>query len=273
MKKRIFTKEEIDKVIYNYEILGMGRAKAGEEFGISEKLVKRLLEENGVPVRTIQQANRSRYYINEKFFDTQTEDMAYILGLIASDGCVAGNENCIYIELQESDSEILEKINKVLENEREVKHYVTKRDYKNCKIYFFSAYMKNRLKEYKIIPNKTYDPDYGFPSKLERKFYKDYIRGLFDGDGSIKITEHSLTFQIDSSCYDIVFNIRKFFLEDYNIDLGITIQNPTSTNNRTIPLYRIYAYGEEAKKVMNILYDSPSNLFLKRKKEKYLSLC
>lgn len=272
MKKRIFTPEEIEKVIYNYEVLHMGQKKAGAEFHMNDRMVKRLLEENGVYIKSIQETNVSRYEIDEEFFDTESEDMAYILGLLASDGYISSRDNKVCIELQDSDSEILERINSVLKNKREVKHYITERGYKNCKLYFYSAHIKQALGCYKIIPNKTYDENYGFPINLNKKFWKDYIRGLFDGDGSIKMTENSITFQIDSSCRDIVDNIQKYFSENYNIELNIQTQTPNENNNRTINLYRIYAYGEKAKKVMEILYDTNSSLYLQRKKDKYLSL-
>ena len=125
MRKRVFTQEEIEKVIYNYTVLNMGQKRAGKEFKMNDRMVRRLLEENNIPIKTIQETNISRYKINEKFFDIENSDMAYLLGLISSDGCIASNENCIYIELQEADGELLEEINRRLENERPVKYYQT----------------------------------------------------------------------------------------------------------------------------------------------------
>ena len=64
MKKPIFTQEEIDKVIYNYTILNMGQKRAGAEFHMDDRTVKRLLLENGIHIRTIQESNKSKYKIN-----------------------------------------------------------------------------------------------------------------------------------------------------------------------------------------------------------------
>ena len=53
MKKRVFTPEEIEKVIYNYTVLGMGQKRAGAEFHMDDRMVKRLLIENGVHIKSI----------------------------------------------------------------------------------------------------------------------------------------------------------------------------------------------------------------------------
>ena len=49
--------------------------------------------------------------------------MAYVMGLIASDGLVNSKDNMIRIELKSDDKEILEKINSIIENERPIKTY------------------------------------------------------------------------------------------------------------------------------------------------------
>ena len=95
MKKRTFTDEEIKKVIYNYTVLKMGQKRAGAEFHMNDRTVKRLLNENNIPIKSIQETNVSQYNIDVNFFKTQSADLAYVLGLIGSDGCVSSNENCI----------------------------------------------------------------------------------------------------------------------------------------------------------------------------------
>lgn len=266
MRKRIFTQEEIDTVIYNYNVLKMGQKRAGAQFHMGENCVKRLLQENNIPIKTLQETNISRYKINEKFFDIETSDMAYILGLLASDGCISSNENCIYIELQECDSEILEQINKKLENERPIKHYITKKGYKNSKLYFFSKYIKEKLKDYNLIPNKTYSDDFKFPLKLNKKYWLDYIRGYFDGDGCIKKTGSSLTFQLDSTQKNIIETIHDFLFINYNLDTQITYNK--KENGLTV--WRLYTYGENAESIFQLLYQNKECLKLNRKYQLYL---
>lgn len=273
MRKRVFTEEEIQKVVYNYTVLKMGQKRAGKEFNMNDRMVKRLLMEQNIPIKSIQETNITSYPLNHNFFDIENEDMAYVLGMLASDGCIAQNENCIYIELQESDKEILEQINQKMQNGRPVKHYETNKGYKNCKLYFFSAHIKKRLRYYNLMPNKTYDENFNFPFNLDKKYWIDYIRGYFDGDGCVKVTSSSLTFQIDAHNRKVLEAMRDYFSTEHGIKVEICVKYPTENNKQTGNMYRLYCYGEPAKRIFELMYHSSDILKLKRKYNKYLEIC
>ena len=165
-----------------------------------------------------------------------------------------------------ADYEILEKIREELELERPIKIYECANGYIKNKLYFHSAQIKRDLMNYGLVPNKTYSKDYHFPYILEDKYIIDYIRGLFDGDGSVKMTGNSLTFQIDSSNKMILRHIQNFLLQNYCIGTEISEQK-----KKNVILYRLYCYGENAKAIYRILY-TPNSLFLKRKKDKWEEL-
>lgn len=264
MGKSVFlTKEQEEQIIYNYNVLKQGLKKSGAFIPVSDKIVKKTLIKYSICIRTIQESNINKYNINHEYFQKQSEDMAYWLGILGSDGCVSKKENQIYIELQRQDRELLEKLNNTIKNERPIKDYQDSKGYESSKLYFYSKQIKQDLALYNIIPNKTYDKNYTFPFLLEKKYYPDYIRGLFDGDGSIKITNCSISWQIDSSSLEIVKIIQLFFQEK-NIVLNIT-----KLPKKNINIFRIYGYGKEKiQKIYNILYSTNSNLFLKRKKNK-----
>lgn len=264
MKKRI-TEEETQKIIHNYLVLKHGRGKSGKEFGLNEAQVKKILLENNIKLRTFAESRHKKYKVNDHFFSNQNHNMAYVMGLIAADGNISAKDNRIEIELASVDKEILDEIRKTIELEREIKVYECSNGYVKNKLYVHSAQMKKDLKEYGIVPNKTYSKEYTFPYKLKEEYVIDYIRGLFDGDGSVKKAT-SLAFQIDSSCKTILVEIQNFLKEKYGINTNIGKEKKVN-----IDLYRIYCYGENAKKVYDILY-TPNSLFLKRKKEKWEEL-
>lgn len=265
-KSIILTKEQEEQIIYNYTILKQGQKKSGSFIPVSDKIVKRILIKNNIPIKTIQETNVNKYFINHNYFKTQSEDRAYWLGILGSDGCISRNENQIYIELQRKDRELLEKLNLSIENQRPIKDYETSRGYENSKLYFYSKQIKQDLKNYKIIPNKTYDPNYGFPEILDKKYYWDYIRGLFDGDGCIK-NGSSITWQIDTGSKDIAENIQ-MFLKQENIEVNISL-----CPKKNVTLYRVYCYGKEkCFMIYKKMYSTNSNLFLKRKKDKFKEL-
>ena len=138
------------------------------------------------------------YSLNDNFFKTQSPDMAYILGFIAADGNVAKKENAISIQLHEKDAEILEKIKELTGSSRPLDFYKTSQGRDSVKFQVWSAEWKRDLAVYNIVPNKSLilKP----PTFLDEKYYKDYIRGYFDGDGSIWTRKDHL-----NQCYwDIV---------------------------------------------------------------------
>ena len=266
-KSVILTKEQEEQIIYNYTVLKYGQKKSGAFIPVSDRIVKKVLLKHNIHIKTIQETNVNKYFVNHDFFKKQSGDMAYWIGMLASDGSVNKNENQIYIELQRDDKEILEKMNTTIENQRPITDYETSRGYKNSKLYFYSKEIKKDLAEYNIIPNKTYSEDYDFPYKLDKKFYADYIRGLFDGDGSVKITGYSPTFQIDVGNENIAKEICKFFNE-FDIELKFS---PLPKKNVT--LHRVYGYGKDKlNKIYNVLYSTDSNLYMKRKKDKFETL-
>ena len=266
MKKSEIKQEIIDKVIYNYVVLRQGQKTAGKEFGFGDKKVKKILQDNNIHVRTLREANQSSYKINTQFFFQESENLAYLLGLIASDGNIHSTENRVEIELQESDGEILERIRKIIQLERPIKYYECNNGYKKSKLYFYSKEIKDKLATYNLVPRKTYSKDFNFPFNLNRKYWIDYIRGLFDGDGSIK-KSGSITFQIDSSKLAILKIIQGFLSAEYDIETSITSEKKTN-----IILYRLYCYGKEKNnKLYHALY-SNKELYLNRKKQKFKEL-
>lgn len=263
----ILTKEQEEKIIYNYTILHYGQKKSGAFIPVSDSVVRRVLKKYNIPIKSIQETNVNKLWVKHDYFQTQSPDMGYWLGILGSDGSVNAKENQIYIELQRQDRELLEKLNLTIENERPVKDYETGCGYKNSKLYFYSKQIKQDLAKYHIVPNKTYSKDYGFPELLNPKYYKDYIRGLFDGDGSIKITGYSITWQVDVGTIDIAYEIQRIFKTN-QIDVEISF-----LHKKNVTIYRIYGYGKEkCQKIYNWLYNTSSSLWLERKKKKFEEL-
>jgi hypothetical protein len=258
-----------DKDVINFYLTPHPIKITCKHFHISEKTLRKILNTNNVHIRRPGEHCRV-YSYNEDFFYQQSADLGYILGLIASDGCIARNSNQIYIELQQSDVEILEAIRLTINLTRPVKKYTTSRGYDSAKIYIEDKKLKERLVTVFHLPsNKTYNhKEFLFPfDSLNHQYWKDYIRGYFDGDGSVKKTGSSLTFQIDGTNQQIIQDMQQIIFKELNILCNITVMNGIN-----IPKYRIYAYGKKAKQIFEWFYDTESSLFLKRKKEKYIQL-
>lgn len=261
-----FTKEQEQYIINSYKS-GKSKNQLRLEFNVSEGVIKRILEKSHIKIRQIQESNKRKFSINDNYFDTENSNMAYILGLWAADGNVNSKENRLDLELNSVDAEILEQIKEELQSERPIKRYQCQNGYVKSKLLFWSSHIKKKFAEYGIVPNKTYSSDFHAPYKLNKGYWIDYIRGFFDGDGCVK-KNVSLTFELNSINQQFLADIQDFFLKEYNIKMQISIAHDRP---RQFAMYRLYCYGEQARKIYNILY-TPNSLYLKRKYSRWQEL-
>ena len=116
------------------------------------------------------------------FKQIDTEEKAYWLGFIAADGNIAKDFSCCSIELKQSDFEHLQKFAKCFDNYYTVKK--CKREYPSAKILITCKQCCYDLQQYGITPNKSLTLQVA-ADKIPLDLQIHYIRGYFDGDGSI----------------------------------------------------------------------------------------
>ena len=264
--KRNFSELEIQTLIHHYVDLKQGLILSGASIGVSQKVAKRILKEQGIKIRTYEEAKQAlrKYELDDDFFKKQNPDMAYILGFIAADGNVAKNENNISIQLLTKDKDILEKIKVLTKSSRPLDQYITKNGQDTMKFSVFSAEWKKDLKVYGIMPAKTFilQP----PLFLQKKYWIDYIRGYFDGDGTIyKTTGCNNRFEIAGASKEVIQWIRTFLASEYGITCTLREGN---CQNGTKMFKVIYSDKEKITLLYHLFYDNKS-LYLKRKKEKF----
>ena len=246
-KKRILTPEEEEIVCKIYKDTGSA-ANCEKVIHSGQDVIRRCLQKYGL-YRTQQQVVQERgpkYPIDESFFKEQSHDMIYLLGFLAADGTVRKNGNEIKLTLSATDVTFLEYWQKRLGG-RPIKTYETQEGHKNSTWAFTSKKVKDILSEYNIVPNKTFT--FTFPSKIKKEFYKDFIRGYFDGDGSVSTAGKSaIRWQLCSATKDILQKTIDFFAE-------FDIPKPEIyTTHKRNTLYYIQYSSIPTKKIYDILY-------------------
>ena len=248
---------------------GASLASLSKETGISTYQLRKFLVAQGVKIRSRNEQNKynpqnqRKYTINDNFFSEQNSQMAYLLGFFAADGCVYQNDNGIKLTLASVDRPFLEMVNKLLDSTYPIKDYETKEGYKNSELRFTSSQIKKDFAEYNIVPRKTYC--FTFPQKLKKEYYRDFIRGYFDGDGSIsRAGKSAIRWQVCSHEKDVLEKIVNFF-EEYDIP-RVDIQKYMEKE-----VYYIQYSSVPTRKIFDILYYD-NCLCLSRKLEKYKSL-
>lgn len=126
----------------------------------------------------IQSQNARKYHINQDFFKTWSSNMAYILGLWFADGCIYGGK-MFDITLHKKDKYILKKIATLLEYEGNLYDYV---DRQASRINFSCKVIYDDIVALGGVENKSLVCE--FPN-VPKEFLNDFIRGYFDGDGSV----------------------------------------------------------------------------------------
>lgn len=269
--KNPVNEEQIEIALHEYIDLGHGQAVTMQAAHINLNQLKEILENNGYKLRNrheaIVAANKGRNLLkNQTYFQNETENMAWLMGFLAADGCIEKNRNIIKLSLSTVDKEILEKIREELQLESSVKNYQTSQGYNVSKLQWSSEQHKKDLANYGIIPQKTFKllPPY----KLNKKFWKDYIRGFWDGDGSITLLKNnynSLAWQLISGTKEILEFIVDYFYEEYNIPKV----NIHSMNRNGKDLFTILYSTAASREIYKIFYENPNALTLQRKKDKY----
>lgn len=166
--------------------------------------------------------SKKRYtYDKEYFKEIDSEEKAYWLGFIASDGCIVDKgdgSKRLKITLKEDDKSHLEKFNNCLCGnlpvyERSIK--VNGSQYKTSEFVVNCTSMCKDIINLGIGHNKTLD--LRMP-KIDFKYIKDFIRGFIDGDGNIYIgkSKKRMRYAIEIVGYKsgILNDINDYFIEE-----------------------------------------------------------
>jgi DNA-binding transcriptional regulator WhiA len=266
------SKETIDKIIYDYTVNNYGLVKTGKLNGTNERVVRKILLENKIHIRSFSEASkisntkRRKYVINDNYFSSENSNMAYLLGFLASDGSIDKNNNRIKIGLSSIDKDFLVDVKNELGYNGSILDYITSNGYSVSELSFTSAQIKKDLARYNIVPNKTLT--FKFPKNLRKEYWIDFIRGYFDGDGSVSTAGSSaIRWQICSATQDVLETIINFLYEEYGINKVNIISQPRAKH----PLYYFQYSTNATKQIFNILYKEDS-FKLPRKYIKYKSL-
>lgn len=273
MPKLILSKEELNDIIKDYNN-GMSITRIVKKYHHDRNTIKRIFQENNIKIRNMSEAllcspekkkadaTKSKYKVNTEYFSEQNSKMAYLLGFIMADGNVSKSSNRVQICLAELDSDFLEIFYKEIGGSP-VAHFTIKEGkQKICRWECISAKIKQDLIKYNLIPHKT-----GFakiPSKLEKKYYPDFIRGYFDGDGSIWIEKSgAVGFEITSHNTEILEQIIDYFEECGVPRVKIKVDNRYNIN------YSFKYRKRASEKIYEILYYDENCLYMKRKFDKF----
>ena len=206
------------------------------------------------------------FHINETFFSKWSCEMAYVLGLLLTDGCLARAKNGSYaVRLCLNDLELLKRVAKAMGSE----HRITASKHQNGLYLFFFARQKmvQDLLKLGMKPRKSLD--LVFPD-VPGEYLKDFVRGVFDGDGSVYFNAKSKTCPLVTK---FVSGSKNFIygLERKLYDLGMPSRNIYEQKGKNLSYMFKYGHNNSIK-LLHLLYHTeigPGALYLERKYDKF----
>lgn len=215
------------------------------------------------------------------FKNIDTQEKAYFLGLIAADGCVyvkknikKGNRYSLSISLKEEDKYILDLFNHELNYKKKLQFLPPKKvSVNNSKIYTSSPGYRINIENKTIVKdllelginNKKSVLGFNFEKLiLKENLIPHFIRGYFDGDGSVNIyikNNSKFTNIITYICSNTI-PILEYIKNKIPAEIDCYIKTTTYNNSK---MNYLMIRANSAIKFYEYLYSNNPKYFLKRK--------
>lgn len=268
MPRKIITNELKQEIIKYYLSQPMTMKQVEDKYELSHPTITKILKD----VPKYSKAKLNNPNANERFFENiDSEEKAYFLGLLISDGNVfkdnTGRQASISITLDLNDEYILQKFKEVLNINTSIS-----KDGRGCgQIAIRSNLMADDLKQYGVVPRKSYTT---YLPKINDIYMSHLIRGILDGDGSIlakpspKQDGHNRYLHSISFCgsHQLMEDIAEYLYNNLQLKQPIQVYNYPDKNLSDIHIQNY----EDMEKIGNWLYKD-ATIYLIRKNNIYNS--
>lgn len=269
--QKLFNQQQEQQIITEYRT-GLSTIKLGKKYNCSPGAINNVLKRNGITA-TSNKVYRRKYELNQNFFENiDSEEKAYWLGFLYADGNVRISKSGQHlIQLKVYDKEVIEKFLKSLNCNMPIGEYTNWTGHKYFGAHLTSEKMFSDLCKHGCVPNKSLILK--FP-ELSKEMAKHFIRGYFDGDGSVFI-----------NCKKWIKTPKTNPMEQYYYKLGVSFNGTQEMLSKINEYFYIGPVTKEKRRKTNCWYISTSDqkkckdfynyiyqdskLYLTRKKEKF----
>jgi hypothetical protein len=208
-----------------------------------------------------------KYPINSNYFKKWSEQMAYVIGFIASDGNICKTGKSHMLQFASDDRDIIAKIKKAISSKAPV-HLRTRPNGKiSYQLRHSDPTIYNDLFTLGIKPRKSLTLS---PPKVPKKYVRHFLRGFFDGDGSVWISHRTKHHNLTTVFYTASTKMASFILKTIKqvcLEFEGKIQK-TLTPNRDRYFYSIVLGHKSSLLIRSYMYKG-ATIFMNRKYRKF----
>jgi hypothetical protein len=221
--------------------------------------------------------HRSHHCNDNYFLKIDSEKKAYLLGFIIADGCISKDNRLCFANSEDDESILQIAKDEISPDSKIIKSYyqqgvIVRKPQVRLRIK--SNIICSQLKElYNIDQNKTMDSSFSFNLDLIPDIYvSHFIRGFFDGDGSVSFHTYKNTiffnFSFISTSLVFLTSIGTIFEEKFKIKQVVKEIQGKTVNYYTLRFNYNRNRSSKIEEIYNYLYKD-STVFLERKRIKF----
>jgi hypothetical protein len=226
--------------IYQRHLAGETILNISKDTGIHISSIYTHFQKNKWTYNKNIQIRQAGYFVNDNYLDNiDNEDKAYFLGWLLSDGCIKNNS--ISLKLKYNDEYIIREMFNKFSN-----GYKMGTDKNSRRMSLSSTKMISALKKLGCVENKT-KVGFNLPN-ISNDLFRHFVRGYFDGDGTIGIRSDRLN-QIHVS----ICSIDNKFL--------IQLQEKLYEHNILSVIHKENRNGKSLKRPDGIYYTNNKDMF------------
>jgi len=199
---------------------------------------------------------KRKYALNENFFKKWTKESSYFLGWMYSDGNVNKDLRTIQFHIHKKDLLIMKKLRRCIKSKQKI---FIRGNHVEFRVH--SKKICEDLVELGCMPKKAHK--LCFPKRIPKKYYSHFVRGYFDGDGSIHFNKPNVI-KIRIVGYDLFIRELKSKVEETAKIMSSNVKNWPGCSG-------IEFYGKNARDFCKWIYKGSGKLYLERKHTRYIN--
>lgn len=266
-KAKRFSEKQYHDAVTDY-VKGMPMDELVKKHGISFVSICKYMRQNGIDYYS---GHGRKHHFNQDYFQNlDSQEKVYWFGYLYADGSInkSNTYDIVPIRLRlncsKKDRYLIEKFLEALECDMKITDYIPK-----------GTYAQNEMSKIAINSKKLCDDltKNGFRllkkdstgdvfNHIDKKFHRDFIRGYFDGDGSI--TTSQMSFTVEES---LGIRIQEILMQNCQLNKTSLRKYEDKGYDSLVNL----AYGGRLQlvKIFNYLYEG-AEIFLPRKYERFI---